>query len=67
MSELKTILAEIKGISNTIRSKNVTRKTTETHYPIQQGYAEATRQPVHDILRWISGVELMLETILEDQ
>ena len=63
--ELKLLLAEIKGISKTIRKENTTKKTSVGPFPIQKGYANAVRRPVHEILRWMGGVELMLETLLE--
>ena len=64
--ELKIKFAEIKAISQSIRDNNATGKTTGGKYPINIGYSTSVRRPIRDILKWISGVELILETMLEE-
>ena len=65
-SELKAGLANIKAISYKISSLNATKKTTRGKYPISLGYPTAVRRPVNEILRWMKGVERLLETIIEE-
>ena len=65
-SDLRAGLADIKDTSYKISSLNTTKKTTGGKYPIQFGYAETTRRPVEDILKWMAGVEKLLETLIEE-
>lgn len=66
LQALKANLGELKKRSKKIRIQNVTKETTGGKYPIQLGYAKATRRPVEDVLRWMTGVEEMLEIMLEE-
>lgn len=65
-SELELKLKEIQGLSEKVSDNTFTRKTTGTHYKIGVGYAPSTRRPVQDILRWMRGVEELLETLIEE-
>ncbi len=66
MSSLRAGLANIKNISYKISSLNTTKKTTGGPYAINTGYPTAVRRPVNEILRWMRGVEKLLETLIEE-
>ena len=66
ISELEIQLMELHRLSNSINAENSTRKTTGGHYPLELGYASAVRRPVRDILRWMRGVEDLLEDLVEE-
>ena len=65
--ELEAKLRQLRIASEKIRENNFTRKTTEGPYPINVGYATAVRRPFRELLRWMKGVEEMLETIIEEE
>lgn len=65
--ELEAKLKQIKAVTKKIRENNFTRKTTEGHYPINVGYATAVRRPFRELLRWMKGVEEILETIITEE
>ncbi len=65
--ELETKLKQIKVAAKKIRENNYTRKTTEGMYPLDVGYATAVRRPFRDLLKWMKGVEEMLETIITEE
>ena len=66
-SELRAGLANIKAISYKISSLNTTKKTTGgIIYPLDVGYATAVKRPVNEILKWMRGVEKLLETLIEE-
>ena len=65
--ELETKLKQIRAASKKIRENNFTRKTTGgIMYPLDVGYATAVRRPFLDLLKWMKGVEEMLETIITE-
>ncbi len=65
--ELETKLKQIKVAAEKIRENNFTRKTTGgIMYPLDVGYATAVRRPFLDLLKWMKGVEEMLETIITE-
>ncbi len=68
LQELKIKLADLKAISQMIRYNNFTSETMGDKHPIGVGYSYSSymRRPVQDLLKWISGVELMFETMLEE-
>ena len=66
LEELQDKLKLIKQTTKNISNKNFTRKTTGGHYPIRKGYATPVRRPIRDLMRWMKGVEEILETIIEE-
>ena len=67
LEELQAKLKLIKQTTKKISQNNFTRKTTGGHYPIRKGYATAVRRPIRDLLRWMKGIEEILETIIEEE
>ncbi len=65
--ELELLLKQMRDVSAKIRENNFTKKTKGTNYPINVGYATAVRRPFRDLLRWMKGVEHILETIIEEE
>ncbi len=65
--ELELLLKQMRDVSKKIRENNFTKKTRGKNYPINVGYATAVRRPFKDLLRWMKGVEEILETIIEEQ
>ena len=65
--ELEVKLKQIRVASEKMRENNFTRKNTGGMYPLDVGYATAVRRPFRDLLRWMKGVEEMLETIIEEE
>lgn len=65
--ELQVKLRQLKVASSKMRKNNFTRKTKGTHYPISVGYSKAVKRPVRDLLNWMTGVEEMLEAIINEE
>jgi len=65
LEELEAKLRQIKQYTKLISDNNFTRKTTGGRYPLNLGYASAVRRPFRDLLRWMKGVEEMLELLIE--
>jgi len=65
--ELETKLKQIRAASEKIRENNFTRKTTGGMYPLDVGYATAVRRPFRDLLKWMKGVEDVLESLIEEE
>ena len=65
--ELENKLKQIRDASEKIRENNFTRKTTGGMYPLDVGYYSGVRRPFRDLLKWMKGVEEMLETIITEE
>ncbi len=66
LKELELLLKRIKDSSRKIGDNNFTKKTKGGPYPINIGYPTAVRRPFKDLLKWMKGVEELLETIIEE-
>ncbi len=67
LQELEAKLRKIRLSSKFMNDSNFTRKNTGGRYPINKGYPTAVRRPFRDLLRWMKGVEEMLETIITEE
>lgn len=65
LGDLFEDLLAIKRVSERIHQQNFTRKKYGKAYPIPTGYSTQVRRPVSDILRWMYGIEELLDDILE--
>lgn len=67
LQELETKLKQIRAASKILRDNNSTRKTTGGKYPLEVGYYSGVRRPFRDLLKWMKGVEEILETIIVEE
>lgn len=72
IEQIQLLCRELAGINSKIRTQTTTRKlrgrpkagTAAARYAIQDGYANAVRRPVGDILKWMNRVEEILALIV---
>ena len=65
--ELQIKLRQLKVASKKIRDYNTTKKERGTIYPTNVGYPTYVRRPFRDLLKWMKGVEDVLESLIEEE
>ena len=66
LDELQITLRAIQNQRKLITGQNFTEKTTGGKYPTRLGYSLVVQRPFRDLIRWMKGVEKVLETLITE-